>query len=73
LVITAIFLRKSLGLLSNKTGVGLFGTTGLLILVGAVLTIIAIGLILVWIAMLILAIAFFQMKPQQPMSAAAPA
>ena len=71
-VITAIFLRKSLGLLSNKTGVGLFGTTGLLILVGAVLTIIAIGLILIWIAVLILAIAFFQMKPQQPTSTAAP-
>ena len=64
-IITAIFLRKSLGLLSTKTGVGLFGTTGLLILIGAVLTIIAIGLILIWIAMLILAIAFFSMKPQQ--------
>jgi uncharacterized membrane protein len=71
-VITAIFLRKSLGLMSNKTGVGLFGTTGLLILVGAVLTIIAIGLILIWVAVLILAIAFFQMKPQQPTSTATP-
>jgi uncharacterized membrane protein len=63
-LITAILLRKSLGLLSAKSGVGLFGTTGLLILVGAVLTIIAIGLILIWIATLILAIAFFTMKPQ---------
>ena len=74
-VITAILLRKSLGLLSTKTGVGLFGTTGLLILIGAVLTIIAVGLLLIWIAMLILAIAFFSIKPQQtqpPMSAAAP-
>jgi uncharacterized membrane protein len=74
-IITAIFLRKSLGLLSTKTGVGLFGTTGLLILVGAVLTIIAIGLILIWVAMLILAIAFFSVKPKQAqpaMSAAAP-
>lgn len=69
-VITAIFLRKSLGLLSNKTGVSLFGTTGLLILVGAVLTIIAIGLVLIWVSMLILAIAFFQMKPQEPQPAA---
>jgi uncharacterized membrane protein len=74
-IITAILLRKSLGLLSAKTGVGLFGTTGLLILIGAVLTIIAIGLLLIWIAMLILAIAFFSIKPQQaqpPTSAAAP-
>jgi uncharacterized membrane protein len=64
-VVTAILLRKSLGLLSAKSGVGLFGTTGILLLVGAVLTIIAIGLILMWIALLILAVAFFSIKPQQ--------
>jgi len=64
-IITAILLRKSLGLLSTKTGVGLFGTTGLLILIGAVLTIIAVGLLLIWIAMLILAIAFFSIRAQQ--------
>jgi uncharacterized membrane protein len=72
-IITAIFLRKSLGLLSTKTGVGLFGTTGLLILIGAVLTIIAVGLLLIWIAMLILAIAFFSIKPQQAQPAMATA
>jgi len=69
-IITAILLRKSLGLLSAKTGVGLFGTTGLLILIGAVLTIIAVGLILIWVAMLILAIAFFSIKPQQAQATA---
>ena len=71
-IITAILLRKSLGLLSAKTSVGLFGTTGLLILIGAVLTIIAVGLLLIWIAMLILAIAFFSIKPlAQPATPAA--
>jgi uncharacterized membrane protein len=64
-VITAVFLRKSLGLLSAKTGVGLFGTTGIIILVGAILTIIAIGVILIWIAFLLLAIAFFQIRTHQ--------
>ncbi len=64
-IIVAIFMRKSLNSLSAKTGVGLFGTTGLLLLIGAVLTIIAVGFILIWIAMLIMAIAFFSMKPQQ--------
>jgi uncharacterized membrane protein len=64
-IIVAIFMRKSLNSLSAKTGVGLFGTTGLLLLIGAVLTIIAIGLILIWIAMLIMAIAFFSMRPKQ--------
>jgi len=64
-IIVAIFMRKSLGTLSTKAGVGLFGTTGLLLLIGAVLTIIVVGFLLIWIAMLILAIAFFSMKPQQ--------
>jgi uncharacterized membrane protein len=69
-IIVAIFMRKSLNTLSAKTGVGLFGTTGLLLLIGAVLTIIAVGFILIWIAMLIMAIAFFSMKPQQPQATA---
>jgi uncharacterized membrane protein len=64
-VITAVFLRKSLRLLSAKTGVGMFGTTGTIILIGAVLTIIVIGLLLLWIALLLLAVAFFQIRTQQ--------
>jgi uncharacterized membrane protein len=71
-IIVAIFMRKSLNVLSSKTGVGLFGTTGLLLLIGAVLTIVVVGLLLIWIAMLILAIAFFSMRPQPAMSAEAP-
>ena len=63
-VIAAVFLRKSLGLLSAKTGIVLFGTTGLMILIGAVLTIIVIGVLLIWIGLLLLAIAFFQIKTQ---------
>jgi len=70
-IIVAIFMRKSLNALSAKTGVGLFGTTGLLLLIGAVLTIIAVGFILIWIAMLILAIAFFSMKQEKAQSIAA--
>ena len=64
-LIAAILLRKSLGLLSSKTGVGLFGTTGLLLLIGAILTIVVIGVLLIWISMLLLAVAFFSVKPQQ--------
>jgi uncharacterized membrane protein len=63
-IIVAIFMRKSLNSLSAKAGVGIFGTTGLLLLIGAVLTIIVIGFILIWIALLIMTIAFFSMKPQ---------
>jgi uncharacterized membrane protein len=64
-IIAAFFIRRSLGKLSAKSGVGLFSTTGLLILIGAVLIILfGIGLILIWISALLLAIAFFQLKPQ---------
>ena len=64
LVITTVLLRRSLGLMATKTGVGLFGTTGLLLLIGAVLTIIVLGIFIVWIAFLILAIAFFAIRAQ---------
>jgi uncharacterized membrane protein len=64
-IIVAIFMRKSMNTLSAKASMGLFGTTGLLLLIGAVLTIVFIGFILIWIAMLILAIAFFSMRQQQ--------
>ncbi len=68
-VVSAVLMRKSLGLLKEKSGVGLFSSTGIVLLVGAVLTIIVFGIILIWISMLLLAIAFFQMKPQPPQTA----
>ncbi|MDH5448505.1 MAG: DUF996 domain-containing protein [Candidatus Bathyarchaeota archaeon] len=61
-ILTAWLYRKSLGSLASKSGVGLFGTAGLLLLVGAVLTIIIIGLLLIWIAVILLAVAFFSIK-----------
>lgn len=71
-IIAAFLYRRSLGLLSSKTGVGLFGTAGILILVGAVLTIIVIGVFLIWIGFLLAAIAFFQIKAQPAQPAPAP-
>jgi len=70
-IIAAIFFRRSLKLVSNKTTVGLFSTAGLLLIIGAgLIIVVGLGLILMWIATLILAIAFFTMKPriqEQPM------
>jgi uncharacterized membrane protein len=72
-IMSAFFVRRSLVSLSAKSGVGLFSTAGLLMLIGSVLIIaFGLGLILVWISALLLAIAFFQIKPQQSTSAAAP-
>jgi uncharacterized membrane protein len=63
-VVAAYLARKSLTLTSDKSGVGMFGTAGTVLLIGAVLIIIVIGLIAIWIACLLIAIAFFTLKPR---------
>jgi len=68
-LVVAILYRKSFGLLRDKSGIGLFGSAGTVLLIGGVLTIIGFGLILVWIAMLLIAIAFFQLRESTPQSA----
>ena len=73
-IVAAFFARRSLKTLSSKASVGLFSTGSLLLLIGAFLTIIFIGVILMWVAVLLIAIAFFQIKPQpeQPIATMAP-
>lgn len=66
LIVAMIFLRRSLGLLSSKSKVGLFGTAGLLMLIGAALTIIIIGFVLIWVGWILLTIAFFSIREIQP-------
>jgi uncharacterized membrane protein len=63
-ILEAVFYRRSLSLLKEKSGRGLFGTTGIVWLIGAVLTIFLIGYLIIWIAILLLAIAFFELRPQ---------
>jgi uncharacterized membrane protein len=73
-IVAAFFARRSLKTLSSKASVGLFATGSLLLLIGAFLTIIFIGIFLMWIAVLLIAIAFFQIKPlpEQPPTTMAP-
>ena len=70
LIVAAVLLRKSLGIASMKTHVGMFGTTGLPILIGAAIPLL--GLLLIWIGLLLLAVAFFSIRPQ-PAQPVAPA
>lgn len=68
-IIASFFIYRSLKQVSSKSNIGFFGTAGLILLFGAVIPII--GLILMWISALILAIAFFTLKPQeQPIAVA---
>ncbi len=62
-IVVAWFYRRSLSSLRDKSGMGLFGTAGTVLLLGAVLTIIIIGYFIIWIDLLLLAIAFFQLRP----------
>jgi len=72
MVAAAVFFRKSLTTLAMKSGEKIFDTAGLLWLIGAVLTIIAVGVILIWIAWILIAVGFFSIKttaaqpPAQP-------
>jgi uncharacterized membrane protein len=62
LIISMYFLRKSMNQLSTKSGIGLFGTAGILVLVGAVIPVI--GLLIIWIGFILATVAFFQMKKE---------
>ncbi len=62
-IVVALFYRRSLSSLRDKSGMGLFGTAGTVLLLGAVLTIILIGYVIVWFDLLLLAIAFLQLRP----------
>ncbi|MEM3673040.1 MAG: DUF996 domain-containing protein [Candidatus Bathyarchaeia archaeon] len=61
-IVSAVFVRKSLDSLSARSGEKIFGTAGLLWLIGAVLTIIFVGFILIWISWILIAVGFFSIK-----------
>jgi len=69
-LVGSIFLKRSYDTVGARLNVGMFHTTGLLYLIGAALTIIFIGLIIVFIAEILQIVAFFSIPEQmgpQPM------
>jgi len=74
IIITTLYFRKSLNTLSAKSGEKIFETAGLLWLIGALLTIILVGFIIIWIAWILIAVGFFSIKTTvaQPPVAAQP-
>ena len=62
LIISMYFLRKSMNQLSTKSGIGLFGTAGILVLIGAVIPVI--GLLIIWIGFILATVAFFQLEKE---------
>ncbi len=60
MIVAMYFLRKSMNQLSTKSGIGLFGTAGILVLIGAVIPIV--GLLIIWIGFILATVAFFQLE-----------
>lgn len=71
-LLSAIFFKKTFDTLSAKTGEKMFGTAGLLMLIGAILTIVLVGLILMLVAWLLAAVAFFSIKTTTPPAQSTP-
>jgi len=67
-LISAIFLRRSYGELGKRLNIGLFGTGGLIYLIGAALAIVLVGFIIIFIAEILFLVAFFSINTQTPPS-----
>ncbi|MEM1942664.1 MAG: DUF996 domain-containing protein [Candidatus Caldarchaeum sp.] len=62
-VVSSFFLRKSLNLVGDTLGIKMFRTAGLLLFIGALLTIVLVGALVALVAYILLAVAFFQIQP----------
>lgn len=66
LIVSAVFLRRAYASMSKELGVHTFDTAATLYLIGAVLTIVLVGFILLFVAEIIQAVAFFSIPDQPP-------
>lgn len=70
-IVSAIFLKNAYDRAAQKLNNGSFGTAGLLYLVGAITTIVLVGFIIIFIALIFQVIAYFSIN-DQPMPQAYP-
>ncbi len=66
LFISAIFVKRSADLLADRFGLSIFRTAGLVYLIGAALTVVLVGFLILAVAVLIFAVAFFQLPDNVP-------
>ncbi|MDG6914888.1 MAG: DUF996 domain-containing protein [Nitrososphaerota archaeon] len=73
-IVSAVFLRRAYDSMGTRLGVGTFKTAATLYLVGAVLTIVLVGTLVLFVAEIVQAVAYFSIPGQTPASgASAPA
>ncbi|WP_297439040.1 DUF996 domain-containing protein [Thermococcus sp.] len=66
MIVAAYFMKQSYDMVAEETGVSMFGTVALLYIIGAVLTIVVIGVILILIAAILEIVAFFSLPDSVP-------
>jgi uncharacterized membrane protein len=64
-ILAASHLRRTFNTLAQKSGEESFNTAGTLLWIGALLSIILVGLVLIFVAWIFATIGFFAMKPKQ--------
>jgi uncharacterized membrane protein len=68
LIVSSIFVRDAFDMIATRLNVGTFRTAGTLYFVGALLTIIFIGFLILFVAYIVQVIAFFSIHEAQPMA-----
>ena len=71
-IISAVFLRRSFNTIASGLNVRMFGTAGLLFLIGAVLVVILVGFVLIFVAEILMVVAFFSIPEQASQPAQMP-
>ncbi|MGH9918976.1 MAG: DUF996 domain-containing protein [Nitrososphaerales archaeon] len=66
LIVSAVFLRRAYNSMAKELGVNTFSTAATLYLIGAALTIILVGFVLLFIAEIVQAVAYFSIPNQPP-------
>jgi len=70
---SAVYIRRGFDSIGTKLNIGMFQTAGLVYLIGAALTIVLVGIVLVYVAWILFAVAFFSIPEQAPRTAPATA
>ncbi|MDG6902820.1 MAG: DUF996 domain-containing protein [Nitrososphaerota archaeon] len=71
LIVSSIFIRRAYNNIATKLNIGTFRTAGTLYFVGALLTIVIVGFIILFIAYIVQVVAFFSIQEGQSMVSAA--
>ena len=68
LIVSSIFVRRAFDSMASKLGVGTFRTAGLLYFIGALLTIVLVGFLLLFVALMLQVVAFFSINEAPSMA-----